>query len=368
MKFRKEGKIKKLKNIICFDEFTDEEKDDFEKEGVNVHSFKELVIQGRSIDDSLLGQMTKPNPDSTDVICFTSGTTGMPKGAMISHRNFTANIRGAEDAEIILNEKDVIMSYLPLAHCYEKWLMAISLMRGVAIGYFNGNPLTLVKDIQMLKPTILPAVPRVLTKLYDTINMLMAKEEYKNKLYHVALKQKELNIKNKVKFNHLLWDSVLFKYIKPIIGGRVRLMITGSAPISPDILNALKCCFCTQIVEGYGQTETNAPVSITNVKDPIAGHVGGPFTCCYFKTEDIEDMEYASIDKPYPRGELCIKGPVVFQGYYKNDEKNKEVFDEEGWLHTGDVVEVWENGTIKLIDRKKNLFKLSQGEYISPEK
>lgn len=145
-------------------------------------------------------------------------------------------------------------------------------------------------------------------------------------------------------------------------------MITGSAPISPDILNTLKCIFCVPIIEGYGQTETNAPVTTTHEKDPIAGHIGGPFTCCSFKVEDIPDMEYTSSDKPYPRGELCIKGPVVFQGYYKNEEKNKEAFDENGWLHTGDVVEVWENGTLKLIDRKKNLFKLSQGEYISPEK
>jgi len=160
---------------------------------------------------------------------------------MICHRNHTANIRGAEDNEFYIDEKDTIISYLPLAHCYEKWLMALSLSRGTAIGYFRGNPLTLIQDIQMLKPTVLPAVPRVLTKLYDTINMIMGKEEFKHKLFKVALKQKLHNIKTKVKFTHCFWDAVLFKYIKAIVGGRVRFMLTGSAPISSEILNFMKC-------------------------------------------------------------------------------------------------------------------------------
>jgi long-chain acyl-CoA synthetase len=147
------------------------------------------------LDNQLIEDMPKPKPESTEMICFTSGTTGVPKGAMISHKNYTSNIRGAEDNGFLIKENDVIISYLPLAHCYEKWLMGICLSRGTAIGYFRGNPLTLVQDIQMLKPTVLPAVPRVLTKLYDTIHMLMAKEDYKLKLFHIALKQKMYNIK-----------------------------------------------------------------------------------------------------------------------------------------------------------------------------
>lgn len=238
--YKKDGHLNTLKVVVAFDDYTEEESKDFQEAGVSVFSFKDLVTKGAAIDDKLLEEMPKPTPDTTDVICFTSGTTGVPKGAMISHRNHTANIRGAEDNGFLMNEKDVIMSYLPLAHCYEKWLQSISLARGVAIGYFNGNPLTLIKDVQMLRPTILPAVPRVLTKLYDTINMMMAKEPHKHKLFQVAIKQKLLGIKHHVKFTHLLWDSVLFKYIKMIVGGRVRFMITGSAPISPDILNTMK--------------------------------------------------------------------------------------------------------------------------------
>lgn len=196
LKFRKEDKIQSLKTVICFDPIDAEEQKEFEEMKIEVHSYTDLVAKGAKLDDKLLDEMEKPTPDSTEVICFTSGTTGIPKGAMISHRNFTANIRGAEDSGLLVNEKDVIISYLPLAHCYEKWLLARSLARGVAIGFFRGNPLTLVQDIQMLKPTLLPAVPRVLTKLYDTINMMMAKDEYKNKLFKIALKQKLLGIKN----------------------------------------------------------------------------------------------------------------------------------------------------------------------------
>ncbi|CAI2361326.1 unnamed protein product [Moneuplotes crassus] len=368
LNLRKEGNAKTIKHLIAFDEVDEEEIKQAEEYGIQIHLLDDIVKRGEAIDDKVLEEMTKPTPDTTDVICFTSGTTGRPKGGMISHKNYTANIRGGEDSQFLLNETDVIMSYLPLAHCYEKWLMALCLWRGVAIGYFNGNPLTLVKDIQMLKPTILPAVPRVLTKIYDTINLLMSQKEYIHKLYKVALKQKLLKIKNECKFTHLLWDSVIFKNHRAIIGGRVRFMLTGSAPISPEILDALKCSFCSQIVEGYGQTETNAPCLIVNPDDNESGHIGGPLTCAKIKLEDIPDMEYFRTDKPYPRGEICVKGPVVFQGYYKADDKNQEAFDDKGWLHTGDVAEIRPNGSVKLIDRKKNLFKLSQGEYISPEK
>ena len=121
-------------------------------------------------------------------------------------------------------------------------------------------------------------------------------------------------------------------------------------------------------MEGYGLTETSGGSSTTAAADNVLGHVGGPLECVKFRFLDIPEMNYHSTDKPYPRGEVCMKGPTIFSGYYKRPDKVKECFDEEGWFKTGDVAMVYPNGSIKIIDRSKNIFKLSQGEYIAPEK
>lgn len=145
-------------------------------------------------------------------------------------------------------------------------------------------------------------------------------------------------------------------------------MITASAPIDPNVLDMLKVAFCCPVIEGYGLTETSGGSSITHTTDPVTGHVGGPLQCVKWRLMDIPEMSYLSTDKPYPRGELCMKGPAVFSGYYKRPDKTAEAFDSNGWFKTGDVAMVYPNGSVKIIDRSKNIFKLSQGEYIAPEK
>lgn len=145
-------------------------------------------------------------------------------------------------------------------------------------------------------------------------------------------------------------------------------MVTGSAPMEKDVMDFLKICFCAPIVEAYGLTETTGVTTLVDNRDRITGHVGGPIDCCKIRLKDIPEMSYLSTDKPYPRGEICVKGPNIFQGYYKRPDKTAEAFDEEGWFRTGDVGQVFPNGTVKIIDRSKNIFKLSQGEYIAPEK
>jgi long-chain acyl-CoA synthetase len=150
-------------------------------------------------------------------------------------------------------------------------------------------------------------------------------------------------------------------------------MITGSAPISKEVLDFLKIAFCCQIHEGYGQTECGAPAAITWTKDPTSGHVGPPFPNLEIKLVDVPDMNYTSEDKdeqgvPHPRGEVVYRGYNTFKGYFRQPEQTRECLDERGWVHTGDIGVFLPYGVLKIIDRKKNIFKLSQGEYIAPDK
>lgn len=162
-----------------------------------------------------------------------------------------------------------------------------------------------------------------------------------------------------------------FAKTKAIFGGRQRIMITGAAPISPNILSFLRATFCCQIIEGYGQTETTAASFLTDLHDYKAGHIGGTTISQEFKLVSVPEMDYLTdqiVDGVKKvRGEVCLRGPSVIKGYFNNIAQTKETIDEEGWVHTGDIGEIID-GALKLIDRKKNLFKLSQGEYVSPEK
>mmetsp|Transcript_17807 Transcript_17807/g.12758 ORF Transcript_17807/g.12758 Transcript_17807/m.12758 type:complete len:151 (-) Transcript_17807:402-854(-) len=144
-------------------------------------------------------------------------------------------------------------------------------------------------------------------------------------------------------------------------------MITGSAPIDPEISIFFQCALSIHITDCYGQTEAGAQL-LTSPKDVSIGHSGGPLTTTIMRLKDCPELEYLSTDKPYPRGELQYRGSTLIKGYFKNEEKTKELFDEEGYVNSGDIALVLPNGAVKIIDRVKNIFKLAQGEYISPEK
>lgn len=189
------------------------------------------------------------------------------------------------------------------------------------------------------------------------------------------------NVTTDGSYTHSLYDPLVFSKTKQAMGGRLRLMTSGSAPILPHVHSFMKVVMACPLIEGYGQTETTGVTFATDSLDPTTGHVGGPTVNFYvnqsnveFKLEDIPEMNYTHKDvdsnkKPCPRGEICIRGPGVFVGYYKDPEKFRESIDSDGWFHTGDVGCILPgNGALKIIDRKKNIFKLQHGEYIAAEK
>jgi long-chain acyl-CoA synthetase len=174
------------------------------------------------------------------------------------------------------------------------------------------------------------------------------------------------NLKATGQVTHCLWDKIIFKKVKALIGGNVRIMLTGSAPISGEVLDFMKICFCVPMMEGYGMTETSAGSVLTVAADKLSGHVGGPVANVKIRLRDIPEMGYMSTNTP-PQGEVCFWGPSIMKGYFRNEEKTAEAIH-DGWLMSGDVGQVHPNGSIKIIDRAKNIFKLSQGEYLAPEK
>jgi len=166
---------------------------------------------------------------------------------------------------------------------------------------------------------------------------------------------------------HTVWDPLVFSKVQTQLGGRVRMMITGSAPLSDKVMDFLRICFACPVIEGYGQTESTSAATTTLPWDTKCGHVGVPVGSAEIKLVDVPEMDYLTKDNP-PRGEVCFRGPLSSPGYYKDPQKTAELIDKYGWSHTGDIGMLLPNGNLKIIDRKKNIFKLSQGEYVAPEK
>uniref|UniRef100_A0A6Q2X2Y6 Arachidonate--CoA ligase n=1 Tax=Esox lucius TaxID=8010 RepID=A0A6Q2X2Y6_ESOLU len=268
-------------------------------------------------------------------------STGNPKGVMLTHGNVVADFSG------FLKVTDSVV------YCH-----------GGRIGFFQGDIRLLSDDMKALRPTIFPVVPRLLNRMYDKI-FSQANTPLKRWLLNFAAKRKGAEVSSGIIRMDSLWDKIFFSKIQASLGGRLRMIITGAAPASPTVLGFLRAALGCQVYEAYGQTECTAGCTFTTPGDWTSGHVGAPLPCNLIKLVDVAEKNYFA-DKG--EGEVCVKGPNVFKGYLKDPERTAETLDKDGWLHTGDIGKWLPNGTLKIIDRKKHIFKLAQGEYISPEK
>jgi len=351
--------------IIVMDGITDDVTAAASQTSTTVKSFEEVLALGKDN----LHDFVPPKADDLHTILYTSGTTGLPKGAMLTHKNFVSNISGVsalgKNDFVKIDGADTYISYLPLAHGLERVCAALMYYCGARVGFFQGDIRLLMGDVGALKPSVFPMVPRLVNKMYDKIQAGVAGSKVKKFLMGMALNHKMKLLKQGIVTRDTIWDRLVFKKVQELMGGNVRLAITGAAPIAIDVLNFMRCALGVFFTEGYGQTEATAAISLSVPGDFFSGSVGTPACCCQVKLVDVDDQNYAAASD---KGEVCVKGANVFKGYYKDEKKTKEAFDEDGWLHTGDIGMWLPNGSLKIIDRKKHIFKLSQGEYIAPEK
>ena len=192
-------------------------------------------------------------------------------------------------------------------------------------------------DIPLLRPTLFISVPRLYNRIYDKIREKLSQATgCKGLLVRRAVRVKLENLKKHGTYTHACYDRLIFNKVKALLGGRVRTLVTGSAPIAADVMDFLCICFCAPMQEGYGMTETTGGAFLQVRTDPTAGNVGGPNANTKIRLRDIDEMGYLSTNDP-PRGEICFKGSQVTPGYYANPEKTREAFDAEGWLLSGDV-------------------------------
>ncbi|CAG8118052.1 unnamed protein product [Penicillium olsonii] len=314
-------------------------------------------------------------PSASDIVTinYTSGTTGPPKGVVLTHGNAVA-ATSCGLATIAQARGDTACSYLPLAHIYARLAEHTAFWGGARIGYFHGNIVELVDDLKLLKPTGFMSVPRLYSRFGTAIRAATVEQPgFKGALSRHIVAAKTANMKNpdpsKATIKHALYDRIWAKKVAAALGlERARYMVSGSAPLDPTLHNFLRVATGTDVVQGYGLTESYASATAQSASDLSSGNCGRLAPCVEACLVSLPDMEYSVEDKPFPRGELLLRGNNMFREYYKNEEETAKAVTEDGWFRTGDVCTVDAEGRFIIIDRRKNVLKLAQGEYISPER
>ena len=378
-KYKKLYNLDSLKYAILFDYTTNcnskENLDKLTEAGFKAYSFKDDFLKENSKVKYEDLEISKP--DTVMTICYTSGTTGNPKGVMLNQRNLISVLETViKDSSVPLDENGAHISFLPLAHIFERMVISGFMSVAAKIGFISGSiRTTLMDDMTYFGPTLLFTVPRVLQtirqKVFDKFDHL---SYFKRQLAYMAYNTKKENYRKYGVLTHSIYDALIFSNIRQMFGNKILCVLCASAPMPKDLADDFKIFLSIPVIEGLGMTELSGSAFCTNYHDLTNNTAGGVTSGAIMKIADVKDLNYTHKDVidgvPCPAGEICLKGPLIFVGYYKNDEETNKSFDEDGFFHTGDVGRIYTNlgNGLKIVDRVKEIFKLSQGEYIIPAK
>ena len=323
-------------------------------------SMQGLAAKGTGGDDATWETLySAVTPEDICTFIYTSGTTGPPKGCIISHGNYRAMLNMVNDVSVIEDE-DLAYLYLPLAHSFALLIQFGTFDLGTTLAYWERDPLKILPNLAELKPTYFPSVPRIFEKIYTAATSGIAKEGGVKKAVFdwsikTGAKMREVERSGRkpgflLQRSYAFADKQVLSKIRNLFGGRIRLAVSGAAPINPEILRFFDAAGVL-VLEGWGMTETSTAATISTPEDFKVGTIGKPFPGC--------EVKIAS------DGEILVKGPNVFQGYHKNPEATKETIV-DGWLHTGDIGEIEPDGFIKITGRKKDIIITAGGKNITP--
>ncbi|MEA2474329.1 MAG: long-chain acyl-CoA synthetase [Thermoleophilaceae bacterium] len=335
-----------LRHVIAFEPGSDSD---------GVITLEELRERGRGRDEAEWQQAAEAvKPEDPCQFIYTSGTTGPPKGCVITHGNYAA-MRDMVLGQGAVEEQDAVYLYLPLAHSFALLIQFLVLDVGGTIAYWQKDPTKIVPDLQEVRPHYFPSVPRIFEKIYTLATSNAPDAEQLEKAVALGVKVREMQqrgeeIPAELQEPFDQAEEALYKNVRAIFGGRVRQGVSGAAPIAKEVLEFFYACGIP-IFEGYGMTETSTAATAQTLDSFRFGSVG----------RILEPME-AKIAED---GELLLRGPNIFEGYYKNEEATREAL-EDGWLHTGDLAHIDEDGFVFITGRKKDIIITAGGKNITP--